>query len=139
MTEIASDRIGTSVLFENDRVRVWEMPLEPGTSSALHQHHNDYVVIYAGDSELEIAFDGQEPYRRSFDSGYVGYFVVGAAADDDVRREPFVSGGSSRKSLRPPRAKPGAILASRCHRRERAPRTSRTRSASGVEWQRSER
>ena len=78
MTEIASDRIGTSVLFENDRVRVWEMALEPGTSSAFHQHHYDYVVIYTGDSELEIAFDGQEPYRRSFDSGYVGYFVVGA-------------------------------------------------------------
>jgi beta-alanine degradation protein BauB len=77
MTQLVSDRIGTSVLFENDRVRVWEMMLEPGESSALHEHSNDYVVIYTGDSELEVAFEGQQPYRGSFDSGYVGYFVVG--------------------------------------------------------------
>lgn len=37
--------IATKLLFENDRVRVWEMRLEPGESSALHQHENDYMMI----------------------------------------------------------------------------------------------
>jgi hypothetical protein len=29
-----SDRIGTELLFENDRVRVWDMVLEPGEASS---------------------------------------------------------------------------------------------------------
>ena len=37
MTEIA-----TTKLFENERVIVWELLLEPGESTGLHTHHNDY-------------------------------------------------------------------------------------------------
>jgi hypothetical protein len=33
------------MLFENDRVRVWELRLEPGQIEALHEHKNDYVMI----------------------------------------------------------------------------------------------
>ena len=30
--------VGTAVLFENDRVRVWELTLAPGESSDTHEH-----------------------------------------------------------------------------------------------------
>jgi mannose-6-phosphate isomerase-like protein (cupin superfamily) len=42
--------IATTLLFEDDRVRIWEMKLEPGEASAKHHHDNDfYLVIMQGD------------------------------------------------------------------------------------------
>lgn len=43
MTEMAE--VGTALLFENDRVKVWEMDLEPGEDSGLHHHGHDYVLV----------------------------------------------------------------------------------------------
>jgi hypothetical protein len=37
--------IGTEVVFENDRVRVWEMRLAPGEASAVHRHDLDYLLV----------------------------------------------------------------------------------------------
>jgi quercetin dioxygenase-like cupin family protein len=36
--------VATRLLLENERVKVWEMALEPGESSALHRHTMDYVL-----------------------------------------------------------------------------------------------
>ena len=33
--------VGTTKLFENDDIRVWELRLEPGERSDLHQHRHD--------------------------------------------------------------------------------------------------
>jgi hypothetical protein len=45
MADAPSDQIATKVLFENDRVKVWEMRLEPGQTLPRHRHENDYVQI----------------------------------------------------------------------------------------------
>ena len=37
--------VGTRLLFENDRVRVWEMDLAPGARSDTHRHELDYVLV----------------------------------------------------------------------------------------------
>ena len=37
--------IGTEVVFENDRVRIWEMRLAPGERSAVHRHDLDYILV----------------------------------------------------------------------------------------------
>jgi len=37
--------VGTKVIFENDRVRVWEMDLAPGEESAVHKHTLDYILV----------------------------------------------------------------------------------------------
>ncbi|MCU1624715.1 MAG: hypothetical protein JWL79_3560 [Frankiales bacterium] len=34
--------VGTRMLFENDRVRVWEIDLEPGERAPFHRHEGDY-------------------------------------------------------------------------------------------------
>lgn len=51
--EHASDPMGgvaDHILYEDDDVRVWEMTLEPGESTALHKHDHDYIlVIDSGD------------------------------------------------------------------------------------------
>ena len=42
--------VGTSLWFENDRVRVWELRLEPGQRGPFHAHTRDYfwTVVEAG-------------------------------------------------------------------------------------------
>jgi hypothetical protein len=37
--------VATTLLFENDRVRVWELDLPPRARSATHRHDHDYVLV----------------------------------------------------------------------------------------------
>lgn len=37
--------VGTRLLLDNDQIRVWELLLEPGATSDLHHHENDYVMV----------------------------------------------------------------------------------------------
>ena len=42
--------VASRVLLEDDKVRIWEMRLEPGEYSALHEHTLDYyLIILSGD------------------------------------------------------------------------------------------
>jgi len=37
--------VATRLLLENERVRIWEMDLAPGTRSDTHRHEMDYVLV----------------------------------------------------------------------------------------------
>ncbi len=42
--------VGSQILFEDERVRIWELILEPGEASDLHTHEHDYyLAIWSGD------------------------------------------------------------------------------------------
>ena len=42
--------VGGQIIFEDDRVRMWELVLEPGEASDLHYHaHDYYLIIFEGD------------------------------------------------------------------------------------------
>jgi hypothetical protein len=60
--EHADDPLGgvaNHVLFEDEKVRIWEMKLEPGEYSALHHHTLDYyLVIFSGDLVAGISKPG---------------------------------------------------------------------------------
>lgn len=62
--EHASDPLGPiadRVLLEDERVRVWEMRLEPGQASALHRHDLDYLlIILEGDRIAGIPGPGRD-------------------------------------------------------------------------------
>lgn len=45
MTTPPADEVGTKLLFENERVRVWDLALAPGESLAKHVHRTDYFFI----------------------------------------------------------------------------------------------
>jgi len=49
--------VGTTLLFENDRVRVWELRLEPGQRSDLHHHASDYVMVQLAGDEIAAEFE----------------------------------------------------------------------------------
>lgn len=54
--------MGDTIVFENDRVRIWELTLAPGADSNVHQHEHDYVlVILDGDRVAAV----QEPDTAS--------------------------------------------------------------------------
>jgi predicted metal-dependent enzyme (double-stranded beta helix superfamily) len=49
--------VATKRLFENDRVRVWEMELEPGESSDVHEHQLDYLLIQLEGDKIAGIFE----------------------------------------------------------------------------------
>ncbi len=50
-----SSAVGTQLLFENERVRVWDLRLAPGESTGLHRHEHDYLYVVIGDGRLQAA------------------------------------------------------------------------------------
>ena len=59
--EHANDALGgvaSTVIFEDDRIRIWEMTLEPGESSDWHHHgHDYYLAILSGDRVAGVSKD----------------------------------------------------------------------------------
>ena len=57
--------VGTRVIFEDERLRIWELILEPGQASDLHQHECDYyLLIFEGDMVAGIPpkSTGMDPF-----------------------------------------------------------------------------
>ena len=51
--------VGTTVLFEDDDVKIWELTLAPGEWSDLHHHEHDYfLVIDSGDLVAGVMPEG---------------------------------------------------------------------------------
>ena len=70
--------VGTSVLMENDRVKIWEMDLAPGEESAEHRHDMDYIlVILEGDRIAGISTDGREDIYADVQPGLTVYMNKG--------------------------------------------------------------
>jgi hypothetical protein len=68
------NQVGTSVLFENDRLRVWEMTLEPGETCALHRHLHDYLIIYP---DAALIRSGSRSRLERLEAGLVAFATVG--------------------------------------------------------------
>lgn len=76
---MAAEPVGTSLLFENDHVRVWEMVLPPGASCSPHRHDHDYLMLYTTPSVMAATLDDGRPVLQHLDPGMVAYRAVGAA------------------------------------------------------------
>jgi hypothetical protein len=63
-TEVVLGEIGTRVLFENSRVRVWEVALEGGEAQGWHLHHNPYVVLCLATSPCHMDWLDGSPARQ---------------------------------------------------------------------------
>jgi beta-alanine degradation protein BauB len=55
-----TEHVGTRLLFENDRVRVWDLALAPGESLEKHIHKLDYVILVESGGLLQSA-DPNDP------------------------------------------------------------------------------
>jgi beta-alanine degradation protein BauB len=78
-TEPTSDP-GDTLLFENDRVRVWSMTLPPHGTYEFHQHFHDHLIIWpeAGRAVAQQLGDEGWPLSQEVESGFVAFKTVGA-------------------------------------------------------------
>jgi predicted metal-dependent enzyme (double-stranded beta helix superfamily) len=72
-----SARVGTKLLFENDRVRVWDLRLAPGESTGMHRHETDYLYVVIGGGTLQTVHgDGRRDPPRRMEDGEVHFRSV---------------------------------------------------------------
>ena len=73
----ASSEVGTRLLFENERVRVWDLRLEPGESTGLHRHESDYLYVVIENGQLQTVHpDGFSDHPRRMCDGDVRFREV---------------------------------------------------------------
>ncbi len=69
-----STKVGTKLLFENDRVRVWDLCLQPGESTGLHRHECDYLYVVIGGGTLQGKnADGSNKPAQAMSDGEVHF------------------------------------------------------------------
>lgn len=86
--------IATKLLFEDEKVKIWELWLEPGQASALHRHNHDYyLVMLSGDKIAGIPprEAGAPPFVADLPPGGTTVFVKGGDTEwaVNVGRETF--------------------------------------------------
>ena len=97
--------VGTTRIFENDAILIWEFVLEPGEQTPCHTHRHDYVFHVLEGSTLEV-FDEKGVPLGSFEArmGDTFAFRCGGgelvSADEKGMRAPAThsarNGGTSR-------------------------------------------
>jgi hypothetical protein len=76
-------QLGTKVLFENDRVRVWEVRLAPGERGAFHLHDRHYFwTVVDGGIGKQRSDDGTWKLRR--------YNVGDTSYQDNTAENPMI-------------------------------------------------
>jgi beta-alanine degradation protein BauB len=70
--------VGTKVIFEDERVRVWKLVLAPGERSAVHRHDVDHLLIQVrGDRiSVEPEPDTGGPYTDTFEGQVIPGMVT---------------------------------------------------------------
>ena len=83
MSEAVKDEIGSAVLFEDDRVKIWDLQIEPGQGHGMHRHSNDYILVFVGDCRLRgINADGSTRFEQDMHHGQVVHRTL--EGDEDV-------------------------------------------------------
>ena len=81
-----STEVGTGLLFENERVRVWDLSLKPGESTGLHRHENDYFFVVIGGGTLQaVDEEGKEKNPSSMQDGEVHFRKLEDVAVHEAR------------------------------------------------------
>ena len=78
-------QVGTRVLFENERVRIWDLALAPGESLAKHIHRTDYFYIVVSGGLIRFADpDNPADYQDvQFADDQVEFLDIGAGKVDN--------------------------------------------------------
>ena len=88
--------VGTELLFENDRVKVWRMDLEPGEQSDLHRHEYDMVLIHLSGDRIAVVPepDTESPFKEYMEADVSSGLTVfiprgGVERAHNVGSEPY--------------------------------------------------
>lgn len=75
--------VGTTKVFENDKIIVWEFTLEPGEETPLHTHRHDYVFYVLDGAPLQV-YDSNGADLGTFDATAGSTFALKLDGDDLV-------------------------------------------------------
>jgi hypothetical protein len=96
MTERILGPIGSKVVFEDDRVRVWILKLAPGEESPTHQHDLDHLLIQAVGDRIAVVPepDSASPFKEYLEADVVPGAVTfvprgGIETARNVGQEPY--------------------------------------------------
>ncbi|MFP6665024.1 MAG: hypothetical protein VCC00_12530 [Deltaproteobacteria bacterium] len=67
------DDIASKILFENERVRIWELRLPAGSEGPLHQHLLDHILIQISGDRIAVVPepDTQSPWKDYLEADVV--------------------------------------------------------------------
>ena len=65
--------VANEFLFENDRVKVWHLVLEPGETSPWHVHDMDYLTVVIDPSNLTVEWEDGTTEDRQFATGQANF------------------------------------------------------------------
>lgn len=70
--------VGTRIVFEDHRVRVWVLSLAPGERSAVHRHDHDHLLIQVKGDRIAVdpEPDTESPYRDFFEAPVIPGMVT---------------------------------------------------------------
>jgi predicted metal-dependent enzyme (double-stranded beta helix superfamily) len=70
--------VGTELVFEDERVKVWQVRLSPGQESAVHRHDLDHLLVQISGDRIAVVpeSDSDGPYRRYLEADVVPGAVV---------------------------------------------------------------
>ena len=70
--------IGTNVIYEDDKVRVWRLKLGPGEESPVHQHDLDHLLVQVSGDRIAVIPepDTQGPFTEMLEADVVPGAVV---------------------------------------------------------------
>jgi hypothetical protein len=95
--ERALGDVGTRLLFENDRVRVWEVRLAPGEHGDVHRHRLDHLLVQVAGDRIAVVpeADSEGPFRPYLEADVVPGAVVevrrgGVESAHNVGNEPYL-------------------------------------------------
>lgn len=88
-----SEQVGTRLLFENGRVRVWDLALAPGESLPSHIHHLDFCFVVVQGGHLRHVYP-QDPSQDE-EVRYVDDQVVFLEAGEGLVHHRLVNVGDA--------------------------------------------
>jgi hypothetical protein len=70
--------IGSNVIYEDDKVRVWRLKLAPGEESPVHRHHLDHLLVQVSGDRIAVIPepDTQGPFTEMLEADVVPGAVV---------------------------------------------------------------
>jgi hypothetical protein len=98
---VSSDRrlgdVGTKVVFENERVRVWVVRLASGEQGPVHRHDLDHLLIQVAGDRIAVVPqpDSAGPYREYLEAPVIPGAVVhvtrgGVESARNTGEEPYL-------------------------------------------------
>ena len=89
--------VGTRVVFEDERVRVWQLRLAPGEDSPVHRHELDHLLIQVSGDRIAVIPepDTAGPYRDELEADVIPGAVVhvprgGVETARNVGHQPYL-------------------------------------------------